>query len=403
MNNKWLEIFNLYSETDISCETADFCNLTKLISKLQPATVVVFTGRTSADITGAWQALLNALKALNVELVRFSDIEPEPGIETTNKMLDFLCKKNPDQVIALGGGSVIDAAKAAWVACQTGRSIKQLFGSNMITDYTDKKLQRIIAIPTTSGTGSEVTPYSNIVDHQTQVKYLISDPAIIPEYSFLCPEFTKFMPAHVTLATACDALAHSLEGFLNVRQDDAHPDANNWALESMKLVIKYLPRALQQPDNLEAREALAVAACLGGMVIRYKSTGLPHLCSFSWAERIEHGIAVAIMIPYALEYYTQAVEIKARVMELVPLFPGDSSDEVILSYRKFLDSCGVANSLNAFPDFDQALLEKTANSAAGNRMKLELAPKPVPLEQSYEILTAILNNAYVGTIKAANQ
>jgi len=147
MNNKWLEIFDLYTETNISSETVDLCNLTKLIQKLQPATVVVFTGRTAADITGAWQALLNAMKAIDVKLVRFSDIEPEPGLETTNKMLDFICEKKPDQVIALGGGSVIDAAKAAWAACQTGRSIKQLFGSNMITDHTDKNCnaQRLIA------------------------------------------------------------------------------------------------------------------------------------------------------------------------------------------------------------------------------------------------------------------
>jgi alcohol dehydrogenase class IV len=311
-------------------------------------------------------------------------------------MVEFLNTRSPDEVIAVGGGSVLDAAKAAWAVYQSGIKLENLFGVDKISGTEPAvKLKKVICIPTTSGTGSEATPYSNIVDYANSVKRLITDPELIPEYSFLIPDLTVSMPEHVTIATACDAMAHSLEGFLNVRQDAAHPSANSWALQSVKLVVENLPRVLQEPENIEARTALAVASCLGGMVIRYKSTGLPHLCSFSWFGHIEHGIAVSILLPHALDYYIQSTEIRQRVMKLQDIFPGDSPSAIISSYRNFLSECGVPASLKAFPGITKELLDATAKNAGQNKMKLELAPKPVPLENSYEILSKILCSAFI--------
>ncbi len=396
MQNNWSEILDSYPDTTIACGKHAFQDIEYLIHQLKPRTIVVFTGRNSADITGAWQQLSQALVHRNQNIYRFSDIEPEPCIDTVNKMVEFLKTRSPDEVIAVGGGSVLDAAKAAWAVYQSGIKLENLFGVDKISGTAPAvKLKKVICIPTTSGTGSEATPYSNIVDYANSVKRLIADPELIPEYSFLIPDLTVFMPEHVTVATACDAMAHSLEGFLNVRQDAAHPSANNWALQSVKLVVENLPHVLQEPENIEARTALAVASCLGGMVIRYKSTGLPHLCSFSWFGRIEHGIAVSILLPHALDYYSQSTEVSQRVMKLQNIFPGDSPSAIISSYRKFLSKCGVPVSLKVFTDITEELLDATAKSAGQNKMKLELAPKPVPLENSYEILSKILRSAFI--------
>ncbi len=357
--------------------------------------IALFTGGASAEKSGALIGFYQQLSSITeFGVVLFKDIDPEPTIATVEKMVAFLKGEQPDEVIAIGGGSPMDAAKAAWLIYQAGGSIHDYFGVNRYSSANPgKKLKRIIAMPTTSGTGSEVTPYSNIVDREAQVKKLILETAIIPEYAIVEPEFTRTMPRSVTLATGCDALAHAIEGFLNIGADQAHPRANAWALEAIRLIVDNLPRALENGDDLKARTAMSIAATLGGMVIRYKPTGLPHLCSFSWFGKIEHGTAVAMILPAAWRYYLGSQAIAVRTMELAPIFGGNTPENVIQGYRAFLSRCGVADSLRSYPDIDDALLEKTAESAGANKMKLDSAPRPVALENSREILLGILRQS----------
>jgi alcohol dehydrogenase class IV len=388
------DILNDYPDTNISFGSGSWGTFAELLEERNTKKIVVFSGKHSADKSGAWSRFEQSIKHLNLEIVRFKDIEAEPCTETVEKMTAFLKQEIPDEVIALGGGSPIDAAKAAYLEYQTGKSQHEFFGVNKFSSANPgKKLKKVICFPTTSGTGTEATPYSNIVDHKLKVKKLISEVEIIPEYSFVIPELALSMPEHVTRATGCDALAHSLEGFLNIGQDSNHPQANDWAFESIRLVKEFLPHAIANANDIKAREALSAAATLGGMVIRYKSTGLPHLCSFSWFGRIEHGIAVALLLPSAWKYYIQREEVAARTMMLKDIFPGETPTEIIASYQEFLKTCGVPGSLKAFSDITPELLDLTAKSAGLNKMKLELAPKPVPLEKSYDIILKILKRA----------
>jgi len=388
------DILNTYPSTNIIFGSESWSKFADLLEERETKKIVVFSGKHSADNNGAWAGLEQAVKHLDLEIMRFKDIEAEPCTETVEKMVDFLKQESPDEVVALGGGSPIDAAKAAHLEYQTGISHQEFFGVNKFSSTNPgQKLKKVICFPTTSGTGTEATPYSNIVDHKLKVKKLISEVEIIPEYSFVIPELATSMPAHVTRATGCDALAHSLEGFLNIGQDGNHPQANDWALESIRLVKEFLPRAIADANDIEAREALSAAATLGGMVIRYKSTGLPHLCSFSWFGRIEHGIAVALLLPSAWKYYIQRREVAERTMQLKEIFPGETPAEIIASYQEFLKTCGVPENLKAFSDITPELLDLTAKSAGLNKMKLDLAPKPVPLENSYEIILKILKQA----------
>ena len=312
-------------------------------------------------------------------------------------MIDFLAAEQPDEVVSIGGGSAIDAAKLAWLVHQAGGSMHDYFGVNQFsTKNPDTKLKKVICSPITAGTGTEATPYSNIVDPALKVKKLAVETEIIPEYSFICPELTAAMPESVTLATGCDALAHLIEGLLNVGQDDRHPDANSWALEGIKLIVENLPKVIKDGSDMKARAAMSASACLGGMVIRYKSTGLPHLCSFSWFGRISHGEAVAVLLPACWEYYLGNPAVVERTMMLSDLFPGGDATTVIASYREFVLSLGLPEKLESFPDLSMELMELTAASASENRMKLELAPRPVAPSQSKEILTGILSRAYSG-------
>ena len=355
----------------------------------------LFTGRRSAERCGALAAVEEAAKRAGCRIVRFCDIEPEPSIATVEKMRVFLAENPADAVLAAGGGSVLDAAKAAYLTAQTGWKLERHFGVDKYSiGCPDRELKRIVAIPTTSGTGSECTAYSNIVDKEHAVKKLIAERLIVPETALVSPEFAASMPRHVTLATGCDALAHLIEGLLNVRADGNSPRANDWALTGIRLIREFLPRALEEPEDAEARRGMALAAALGGMVIRHKSTGVPHLCSFSWFGRIEHGIAVVLLLPAAWRYYLGEPNVAERTMMLKDVFGGDAPAAVVSGFRSFLSSLGVPESLEAFPDITPELLRDTAASGRENAMKLELAPRPIPLEQSCGILSGILGEAY---------
>ena len=359
--------------------------------------VVFFTGRNSADRCGAASFVTETAEECGVNLFRWNHIQPEPDIETVLAMRDFLQKHNADTVCAAGGGSVLDAAKAALLLYETNWDINDLFGINRYSSQNQgRQLRRIIAIPTTSGTGSEATQYSNIVDNQAKVKRLIAENETVPKYVLFDPEFTFSMPRQVTLATACDALAHLIEGLLNTRADNSCGNANYRAIAGIREIVKSLPLILADQDNEKARQSLAAAAALGGSVIRFKSTGLPHLCSFSWFGRIEHGMAVIMLLPEAWKYYLGNPDVAKRTMELAPVFPGNTPEEVIGSFRKFTASVGVPPTLSAYPLLTQELMMQTARSAGANKMKLELAPRPVPIEESEKILSEILLKSYKG-------
>ena len=316
-------------------------------------------------------------------------IEAEPAVSTVEAMAEFLRVRQFRTVIAVGGGSVLDAAKAALLMVESGFALNDLFGVNLFgSAHPEKVLARLIAVPTTSGTGSEATPYSNIVVPEAGVKRLIVENKSIPQKAFIIPQLTESMPPLLTRATGCDALAHLIEGFLNVGADGNHPAVNAWAECGIALVKLALPAAVQ--GDTSARKAMAYASLLGGMTIRYKSTGLPHLCSFSWFGRIAHGDAVAVLLPACWRYYLANPAVRERTMELAEIFPGNSPEEVIASYEDFLDLLGMPGGLSAWNGINAALIEKTARSGAQNRMKLELAPHPVPLEESYDILEAVM-------------
>ena len=157
----------------ILCPGADDA-ASALTERLRGASsVVIFTGRGSAERSGALAAVERAAKLAGCRLERFSDIEPEPGIPTVEKMRAFIAAHPAEAVVAAGGGSVLDAAKAAYLVYQTGKQLSEHFGVDKYgLRHTETALKRIVAVPTTSGTGSECTAYSNIVDRGLAVKKL---------------------------------------------------------------------------------------------------------------------------------------------------------------------------------------------------------------------------------------
>jgi alcohol dehydrogenase class IV len=388
--NSFPALINSYSDTRVSMGNDVWPAFHQLLMRDKPRVVAVFTGRRSADISGAWKDLCDHCNSTRLQ--RFSAISPEPDLECVQHMQTFLQRQKPDWVIAIGGGSVMDAAKAAYLAYQSKKPVHLFFGVNRYSgSNAHKRLKTVICFPLTAGTGSEVTPYANIVDHQAGVKKLISDPAIIPSDAFCVPAYTRTMPAKVLQATGCDALSHLLEGFLNVAADNNDPYSNRRAIAGIKLINDALPKALRGRGGIGQ---MVVAATLGGMVIRHKPTSLPHLCSFSWYGRIDHGLATVMLLSHCWEYYLDNPAVAERSMMLRDIFPGDTPTAVIASFRDFLRKCGVPRSLREIPGITPALLDQTARSASKNRMKLEGAPCPIGPDESYDVLMEILSRAY---------
>lgn len=388
-----LQILEAWNEVGVIHSDASFAQLEEIIRQDDLRKIAVFTGKYSADSSGAWAKLLSSLRYTECAAVRFKDIPPEPDMETVFAMKAFLEEHSPDGVIALGGGSVLDAAKAAYIIYQSNMELADCFGVDKISNaFPGKEFKRIIAIPTTSGTGSEITQYSNIVNRTNQVKQLISDPVLVPQAACLSAKFNASMPQAVTLATGCDALAHLLEGWLNITMDEGKEFINNAAQVGVTLLRDNLSKVLSVPDDLSARKAVQIASSLGGLTIRNKSTGLPHLLSFSWFGRIEHGIAAARLLPAAWRYYIGRKEVEDRTLEIGKTLGGTTAEEVIVNYEKLLDMWNVPK-LNTFDGLTPELLEQTCRSAGANRMKLELAPRPVPLENSEEVLRNVLIDA----------
>ncbi len=356
-------------------------------------------GKGSIRKSGALDGVLQSLKKNSVNGKIVEGVEPNPSKETVYRIAYHLLAGNFNSLLAIGGGSVIDAAKAAGIlgTIKEGE-IDDYFGVGEVS----KKVNRImdlIALPTTSGTGSELTKFSVITDTGLHVKKLIFDSAIVPTEAVIDPELTYSCEEHVSKVSGLDAMTHLMEGYFNNVDEGADPEANRRALIGLKLVLEGLPRVLRDGQDREARRMMSLASTLGGSVLFYKQAGLPHLNSFSWSHVMDHGEAVAVMLPYYSAYYAPNISEKMKkVAELMGIRKSrNMTKDFVEGLFDFYRKIGFHLTLREFKNFSEDLIKKAVRDASQNRMKLEASPRPVPPDKSEEILHTIIEGAYRGT------
>ncbi len=384
-----------YKATEIVFDEGAFTHLAEsLMLSDKKAFTIVSGGRNSSNSSGAHQAFLNMSLGFDFDTPVYFGVPAEPDVECVRDIVKHLETEKPEAVVALGGGSVMDATKAAYLSWQTGLDVTELFGVNAASaKFPGRKFERVICIPTTSGTGSEVTPYANIVDKERNLKMLICEQQIVPELALVDATFSHSMPKELTAATALDAFTHAVESLLNCKAENADPLTEEWAMEAIKLIRYALPRLLHE-DNINGaieREMLSAAATLAGMCIKERPTALPHLCSYSLWGKVPHGVAVAMFLPHFMRYYLAGSDkdVTAQIMKLATIFPLDNPEHIIDAVERFILTNSPVQKLSEIEGYDKETVAKIAADAVKNPAKLASAPRAV--EDPKKTLTEILS------------
>ncbi len=257
---------------------------------------------------GMVDRVIYQLEKAGIKYEIYQDVEPDPSVDTVFKGVKEMNKHNPDIIIALGGGSAIDAAKGMWLFYEYPNTefemlrLKFMDIRKRAVRYPDLgKKARLVAIPTTAGTGSEITAFAVITDKIKGIKYPLADYELTPDIAVIDPELTYTVPKAVTVDTGMDVLTHAVEAYVSVMASD-YTDA--LSIKAIQLVFEYLPKVYRNPDDKVAREKMANASTMAGMAFTNAFLGVNHSMAHNLGANfhIPHGRANAILLPYVIEY-----------------------------------------------------------------------------------------------------
>ena len=268
-------------------------------------------------------------------------------------------------IVAVGGGSAIDTAKALMVGTASGR-FNELIGLLATgAAFTPHAIKTLIAVPTTAGTGSEVTPWATIWDRERQKKYSLHLPQTWPSVALLDPELMLSLPASVTLQSGLDALSHALESIWNV---NANPVSDTFAVAAVSDILEVLPRLMRELGNLELRGRMALAALKAGMAFSNTKTALAHSISYEMTLRygLPHGIACSFPLPMVLE---RAIGHRADRDAVLAQALGTPLDEAPARLSRFIEQFGVKTRFSDYGVSDEEAEQMVLHAQGGARGK----------------------------------
>ncbi len=288
----------------------------KTITLLQPQKIVFGTGciedfcedylklglhrlfvLTAPPIVPLIASTLEALKSHGVEVRMFCDITAEPTVNDFKAILQEARGFGTDSVVGIGGGSVLDLSKLVAALTDSEQQVEDLFG----TGFVKGRGKWLACLPTTAGTGSEVSPNAILLDERDQLKKGIVSPYLVADAAYVDPRLTWTVPPKVTADTGMDALTHCIEAYTN---KFAHPAVDIYAREGIRLISAHLKRAVSNPEDKEAREALALGSLYGGLCLGPVNTAAVHALSYPLGGEfhIPHGLSNAILLPSVMKF-----------------------------------------------------------------------------------------------------
>jgi alcohol dehydrogenase class IV len=357
-----------------------------------------------------------SLHAAGVELV-----DKEPGAapnaprEDLARMTEVLTSTDPEVIVCLGGGSTLDATKAAGVLSTLGGEIDDYFGTGRVSQAlkaSGMKLRPVVAIQTAASSGAHLTKYSNITDVRTGQKKLIVDDAIVPTSSLFDYEVTTTMPPGFTADGALDGASHCLEVLLGAVGKPYYEKVSKVAHESIRLVVQYIQQAVTEPEDIEARTALGLATDLGGYAIMIGGTNGGHLTSFSLVDVLSHGRACAIMNPYYVVFFAPAIEQPLRLVGEILADAGLAAAEVAAQGGRQLGvsvaqgmmelstRIGFPTTLGEVEGFTEQHVTRALTAAKDPQLRMKLENMPVPLTSDMvdEYMAPVLRAAVTGDL-----
>lgn len=274
-------------------------NALEHLATLEGKKATLVTGGNSMKRFGFLDEAKKQLEKAGMEVSIVDGVEPNPSIETVIRGGKEMAEFGPDWIIAIGGGSALDAAKVMWIYYEYPDTKFQ-----DLVEFNFPKLRtkaKFVAIPSTSGTASEITAFSVITDTENHIKYPLVSYEMTPDIALLDPTIPAKMPAHITANTGMDVMAHSVEAYVS---SSATCYTDPLAYEAIRLVFDNLPTAYTKGEDLVAREAMHNASALAGMAFTNSSLGLVHSLAHKIGGEfgITHGLANAILMPYIVDY-----------------------------------------------------------------------------------------------------
>jgi len=312
------------------------------LKNLEGKKAIIVVGGGSMKRFGFLDKAVDYLKEAGIETELFENVEPDPSVETVMKGAEAMRRFEPDWIISIGGGSPIDAAKAMWAFYEYPETTFE----DLCIPFnfpTLRQKAKFLAIPSTSGTATEVTAFSVITDYAKGVKYPLADFNITPDVAIVDPVLAETMPATLTAHTGMDALTHAVEAYVSTLHS---PFTDPLALKAIEMVFDYLPASYKEDKN--AREQMHYAQCMAGMAFSNALLGIVHSmahktgAAFSTGH-IPHGCANAIYLPYVIKYNAKEPEAMKRYAEIARFIglEGDSDEALMKALCDKIDAYNV--------------------------------------------------------------
>jgi len=302
------------------------------LKELEGKRVFIVTDKVLRKL-GIVDKVVEQLKETGMEIRIFDEVEPEPSKQTIEGGAKILSEFEADWIIGLGGGSCMDAAKAMWVLYE--RPDLTIEDITPFEKLNLRKKARLINIPTTSGTGADVTWAVVITDTERKVKLELASKEVVADISILDPALVLDLPPRLTADTGMDALVHAIEAYTVQWKNDF---SGALALRAVQLIFKYLPRAFKNGRNdPEAREKMHNAATMSGLAFSNSQIGIVHAMGHSLGAvfKIPHGRSVAVFIPYVMEYnLSEVVSLYAEIAEAIGITDGSDEEKA----RKLIEA-----------------------------------------------------------------
>ena len=340
------------------------------------------------------------LEDAGVSVVEAPGARPNAPREDVYRLATYLLQYKPDVVVAVGGGSTIDACKAANVLFSLGAAvtpeIDHYFGSGIVTqDHKESgaKLLPLIAVETSASSGSHLTKYANVTDPVSGQKKLIVDNAITPSSCLFDYALSASMPRSVTIDGILDALSHTYESFCGAKEG-TYDLLEAITTTAIGLCLEYGPRLMENLDDLKARKAIGLATDLGGYAIMVGGTSGGHLTSFSLVKLVGHGTACGIMNPYYTIYYSASIQKQLHPLLKVYAEYGYASQEDVCKEGRdlalaaskamiaFARKLGAPTTLGELKGFSHRFVDQALQAAKDSQLAMKLQNMPVPMQSS---------------------